>query len=198
MAINTDQVVWHYSGVRPLYDDGAESASKTTRDYVLEVAEAENGAPVLSIYGGKITTYRRLAEEVMEKLEPYAEFERKDWTDGAPLPGGDLSGQSNPSDALAEHVEGVKAKFRWLDGMVAERLACSYGTRVFSLLEGVASAEGMGADFGAGLFEREVVFLRETEWAKAADDILWRRTKRGLHMTEAERASFADWFAAQG
>ena len=196
--ITPDQVVWHYSGVRPLYDDGAENASKATRDYVLELAEAEGGAPVLSIYGGKVTTYRRLAEEVLEKLAPYAEFDRSDWTECASLPGGDLPGKEQPDAALANHVKQMQARYEWLDGTVVSRLACAYGTRMESLMQGAASMEDMGTDFGAGLYKREVDFLRKTEWAISADDVLWRRTKRGLHMTEAERGRFEDWFAAAG
>ena len=198
VPIKHDQVVWHYSGVRPLYDDGAKSASKATRDYVLEVSEAEGGAPVISIFGGKITTYRRLAEEVMEKLEPYADFARSGWTEDKPLPGGDLLGRARPDDALTSHLNKMKSAYSWLDKNTLERLACAYGTRMADLMGEAASIRDMGRDFGAGLYEREVEFLCTTEWAKSADDILWRRTKRGLHMSAADRASFEDWFAARG
>lgn len=197
IPVRADQVVWHYSGVRPLYDDGAKNASKATRDYVLELSEAEGGAPIVSIFGGKITTYRRLAEEVMEKLEPYAEFNRSGWTEDMPLPGGDLPECEHPDSALANHVDRMKAKYAWLDAGVVERLACSYGTRMSDLMDGAANVADMGRDFGAGLYEREVEFLCATEWARSAEDILWRRTKRGLHMSAAERAGLENWFAAK-
>lgn len=191
--IAPSQVAWHYSGVRPLYDDGAESASKATRDYVLDLDAPDGDAPILSIYGGKVTTYRRLAEEVLEKLEPYAAFDKGPWTDGTPLPGGDLPGREKPGEALTDFIAHVATAYPWLDEANAERLACAYGTRVHDLLAGAQSVKDMGRDFGAGLYEREVKYLRENEWACTADDILWRRSKRGLHMTLAERDAFADW-----
>lgn len=192
--IKPETVAWHYSGVRPLYDDGAESASKATRDYVLALDAQSGEPPLLSIYGGKVTTYRRLAEEVLEKLEPFADFKKGPWTDGAPLPGGELPGRNNPDVALSDFIKKVATDHPWLPTDLAARLTCAYGTRVAALLEGANSYEDMGQDFGASLTEREAIFLCETEFAKSADDILWRRSKRGLHMTEAERSNFAKWF----
>ncbi len=191
-----NDVTWSYSGVRPLYDDGAESASKATRDYVLELNAPdtpENAAPLLSIYGGKVTTYRRLAEEVLEKLEPYTGEERGPWTENAPLPGGDLPGRELPQKAHTDFISGLQKQVSWLPEMTCARLAASYGTRVQILLGNATCLEDMGQHFGAGLYEREVEYLRQHEWAKSADDILWRRSKLGLHMTSGERAALTKW-----
>lgn len=196
-AIKPGSVVWHYSGIRPLYDDGAESASKATRDYVLALDQKGDQAPLLSIYGGKVTTYRRLAEEVLEKLEPFADFKRGPWTDGAPLPGGDLLGREDPETALADFVAHIQAAYPWVPADLASRFAHAYGTRTADLIGDATTMADMGEDFGAGLSEREAKFLMATEFAKSADDILWRRSKLGLHMSEAERSAFADWFSAQ-
>lgn len=192
-TIVPEKVVWHYSGVRPLYDDGAESASKATRDYVLELDAPDGAAPLLSIYGGKVTTYRRLAEEVLEKLEPYTTCEHGPWTDGAPLPGGDLPGRERPEQALTGFIDATKEEYPWLPPAVAKRYACAYGTRVKDVINGAMSLADMGKDFGAGLYEREVEYLKKAEWACTAEDILWRRTKLGLHMTDAERSVFTTW-----
>lgn len=196
-AIKPEGVVWHYSGVRPLYDDGAESASKATRDYVLALDQKEEQAPLLSIYGGKVTTYRRLAEEVLEKLEPFADYKRGPWTDGAALPGGDLPGREDPNNALADFILRIRASYPWLQEDLAVRYAHAYGTRTSDLISDAKSMADMGQDFGAGLTEREAAFLMATEFAKSAEDILWRRSKLGLHMTEGERSAFTNWFLAQ-
>lgn len=195
--IRPGAVVWHYSGVRPLYDDGAESASKATRDYVLALNQEGESAPLLSIYGGKVTTYRRLAEEVLEKLEPFAAFKRGPWTESAPLPGGDLPGRENPDAALKDFIMHLQRSYAWLPSELTVRYAHSYGTRTRELIGAAKSMSDMGLDFGAGLTEREARFLVETEFAKAADDILWRRSKLGLHMSEEQRAAFSSWFADQ-
>lgn len=195
--IKSTDVVWSYSGVRPLYDDGAKSASKATRDYVLELLAPEGMSPILSIYGGKVTTYRRLAEEVLEKLEPYAGYKRGPWTSDAALPGGDLPGREDPKKALEDFTINLAEKAPWLPASLCKRLAASYGTRVLDLLADAASLEDMGEDFGAGLYAREIEFLQRTEWAQTAEDILWRRTKLGLHMTEAQRSRVDEWLAAQ-
>lgn len=193
--IKPDTVVWHYSGVRPLYDDGAESASKATRDYVLALDQKGDEAPLLSIYGGKVTTYRRLAEEVLEKLEPFADFKCGPWTDGAPLPGGDLPGREDPKNALHNFIAHIESSYPWLPAELARRYAHSYGTRTPDMIGNATAMADMGQDFGAGLTECEAKFLIETEFAKSAEDILWRRSKLGLHMSEVERAAFTEWFA---
>lgn len=193
--LKADDLVWSYSGVRPLYDDGAESASKATRDYVLEMLAPEGMSPILSIYGGKVTTYRRLAEDVLEKLELYTANKKGSWTASTPLPGGDLPGRENPAKALEDFTADVGHRVPWLPAGLCKRLAASYGTRVYEMLEGASSLDDMGEDFGAGLYTREVEFLKRTEWAQTAEDILWRRSKLGLHMTEAQRQRVAEFLA---
>ena len=190
-------VVWSYSGVRPLYDDGAKNASKATRDYVLELMAPEGLPPLLNIYGGKVTTYRRLAEEVLEKLEPFFDDKNGPWTAGAALPGGDLPGSADPAMALDDFTRNLAEKAPWLPAEICTRLAASYGTRVDELMGDARSLEDLGEFFGAGLYAQEIEFLRRTEWAHTAEDILWRRSKLGLHMTEAQRQRVADWLVAQ-
>ena len=184
-AVTPADVVWSYSGVRPLYDDGHDDASAVTRDYVLEM-DAQDGAPaLLSIFGGKITTFRRLAEHAMEMLQGALGFEEGPWTHDAPLPGGDLP--AGGFDGLRQEVE---ARYPWLGERSLTRLCHAYGARVHELLAGAKHPSDLGRDHGAGLTEREVRFLVETEWAREPQDILWRRTKLGLHMTPAEREAF--------
>ncbi|WP_417462413.1 glycerol-3-phosphate dehydrogenase [Kordiimonas sp.] len=190
-AITPEQVVWSFSGVRPLYDDGAKNASKLTRDYVLDL-EAKNGAPpFLSIYGGKVTTYRRLAEDVFEKLHPYLHA-KGDWTAGVALPGGDFPG--GDFEAL---YTAMQAKLDWLNPTVLRRLCLAYGTAVERATGGAVSISDLGQHFGAGLYKAEVRYLMSEEWARTADDVLWRRSKLGLALTAAEQKTLADWMAAQ-
>jgi glycerol-3-phosphate dehydrogenase len=175
--VRVEDIVWSYSGVRPLYDDGASSATAATRDYVLEVGDAGGRAPVLSVFGGKITTHRRLAEAAMAKLAPYFPGLPGAWTAAAPLPGGDF-----PWDGAAALAERLRAAHPFLDAGRAARLVRLYGTEAKWLLEGARTAADLGEDFGAGLSERELVWLREREWARTAEDVLWRRTKLGLRL----------------
>jgi glycerol-3-phosphate dehydrogenase len=176
-------IVWSYSGVRPLYDDGATSATAATRDYVLEVGDAEGRAPVLNVFGGKITTHRRLAEAALEKLAPWFPGFGAAWTAGTPLPGGDF-----PWDGAAALAAGLAAAHPFLDSAAARRLVRLYGTEARAMLEGAKTAADLGADFGAGLSERELVWLRDREWAQTAEDVLWRRTKLGLRLAPAQAA----------
>ena len=171
-AVRPEDVVWSFAGVRPLHDDAESDPSAVTRDYVLEV-EGMN-APVLSVFGGKITTYRRLAEQALEKLAPFVPGLPGPWTARVPLPGGDF----DDFDALLAEL---RAAHPWLPEPLARRLARAYGTRVTRLLNGAASLDDLGADLGAGLTERELAYLVEAEWARTAEDILWRRSKLGLH-----------------
>lgn len=187
--IQPSDVVWTYSGVRPLYDDGEANASKATRDYVLDVNTDDGKTPLLNIYGGKITTHRCLAEEALEKLAPYLDMSSASWTAGEALPGGDLPGRENPDAALKQFIGAVAAAAPWLNIDISQRLARSYGTRAFDLLGNASCLNDMGKHFGAGLYAREIDFLKRDEWAVTAEDILWRRTKLGLHMSDAERKS---------
>jgi glycerol-3-phosphate dehydrogenase len=181
-------VVRTYSGVRPLYDDGASEASAATRDYVLKVEDDGGAAPVLNIYGGKITTYRRLAEAALEKLAPYFKTLGKPWTAGAGLPGGDF-----PVDGFSAEVEKLKAACPSCRPAHARRLVRAYGTSARRIVEGIKSQADWGETFGADLTEREVRYLAEHEWAKTADDVLWRRSKLGLHVSQTDAARLQEF-----
>jgi glycerol-3-phosphate dehydrogenase len=180
------QVVWSYAGVRPLYDDHAKNAAAVTRDYVFHLDAA--GAPVLSVFGGKITTYRRLAEHALERLGRFMPGAGSTWTEAAPLPGGDLP----PGGALAL-AQSLLAARPWLDGATAARLARSYGSDALRLLDGAAAPADLGRDFGAGLSAREVDWLVAEEWAGSAEDILWRRSKLGLHLAPQAIHALAEY-----
>ncbi|CEJ12368.1 Aerobic glycerol-3-phosphate dehydrogenase [bacterium YEK0313] len=174
-------VVWSYSGVRPLYDDGASEARAATRDYVFELDAAAGEPPLLSIFGGKITTYRRLAEEALAKLGIGAGKLGVGWTAHAALPGGDFAIGGRESLAA-----GLRADYPFLEPAHAARLARSYGTRARAILGAARRREDLGRDFGATLTEAEVTYLVEREWAVTAADILWRRSKLGLRMQPGE------------
>jgi glycerol-3-phosphate dehydrogenase len=184
--IGRADVVWTYSGVRPLYDSGETSAQALTRDYVLELDE-EGGAPLLSIFGGKITTYRRLAEHALEKLEPHLPAsvrEKRGWSGSVPLPGGDF-----PVDGFDALVSDLSRRHPWLAPGHARRLARAYGTKAYGIVEGTSSMSSLGRHFGATLTEREVDHLMREEWAQRADDVLWRRSKLGLRLSKEEAAA---------
>lgn len=186
--IQPKSVVSTYSGVRALYDDGIENSSKTTREYILELDATDDALPLVSIFGGKLTSYRHLGEDVMEKLRPFLETSRKTWTKSAPLPGGDMDGRKNPARAIERLINTIGSFAPWLDPDIVARLAHAYGTRAFDLLDGAQRPSDLGQYFGAGLYETEVAFLIRHEWAQSCEDILWRRSKLGLHMNEKERA----------
>lgn len=177
-------VVWTYSGVRPLYDDQAEDASEVTRDYVLNINEVEKGAPILSVYGGKITTSRKLADHVMDKLEEFFPDMGKAWTRNASLPGGDIA-KANFQKFFAAQTK----KHPSIDPDQIYLMARRYGTRLEEVL-----AKGLGQEFGGGLTEADAHYLKKCEWATAADDVLWRRTKCGLKMSDVEISDFRKWF----
>jgi glycerol-3-phosphate dehydrogenase len=189
--ISADDVVWTYSGVRPLYDDGASSATAATRDYTLKV-EAQGGAPILNIFGGKITTYRKLAEDAMEKVVPFFPKATGHWTAGVPLPGGDFE-----VDGFDRLVERLKGDFAYLTPFWARRLVRAYGTLAWDLLEGAGAQEDLGRDFGATLTEREVRWLMQYEYARRAEDIVWRRNKLGLRLTKEEIAGIDAFMVAE-
>lgn len=187
LPVTPTDVVWAYSGVRPLYDDGASEAKAATRDYVFELDVAQGEAPLLSIFGGKITTYRRLAEQAMERLGGTlggVYGAAHSWTAGAVLPGGD-----GGIDAHALLPRALAAEHPFLPDALARRLSNTYGTRARMILAGARSMDDLGRDFGAGLTEAEVAYLREHEWAMSADDILWRRTKMGLRLTKEQQVA---------
>jgi glycerol-3-phosphate dehydrogenase len=190
--VKPEDVVWTYAGVRPLYDDGASEAKAATRDYVFEL-DTPGGAPLLSIYGGKITTYRRLAEEALERLSPYLRSAKasQGWTAKSALPGGDLDVSAVP--ALAAELQ---RGYPFLSQAHANRLAHAYGTRASKLLGTAKSFNDLGVSFGATLTESEVRYLMSNEWARTAEDIVWRRSKLGLHLSASEIAAIDDWIAA--
>lgn len=185
--ISAEDVVWSYSGVRPLYDDGASSATAATRDYTLRV-DAVGGAPVLNIFGGKITTYRRLAESALEKIAVHLPGRGGKWTAGVPLAGGDF-----PVDGVERLVADLQARHPFLTPGWARRLVRAYGTEAREILGTAASAEALGRDFGATLREAEVVWLMRREYARTAEDIVWRRSKLGLRLEPAQIAALEDW-----
>jgi len=186
--IAPSDVIWSYSGVRALHEDGHASAQDTSRDFILELDGQSGEPPLLSIVGGKLTTYRHVAEEAMKRLAPAFPGMGPAWTRGAALPGGDLGGRSR------EELAGdLAAACPPLGVAVAQRLARSYGTMAQSMLAGACRPEQLGLAFGAGLYEREVRHLVDNEWAITADDVLWRRTKLGLRLNETERRRLADW-----
>ncbi len=176
-APRTAEIVWSYSGVRPLHDDGADDPSAVTRDYVLKTDAPDGEPPALTVYGGKITTYRRLAEEAVDKVGAALGQGAPAWTAGAVLPGGDLGGRDLPG------FEGELARRHpWIEAPTLRRLARAYGSEVEALLDGASGANAMGEDYGAGFTERELDWLVREEWARTAEDVLWRRSKLGLHM----------------
>ena len=177
--IRKSQIIWSYSGVRPLYDDGASSATEATRDYVLTLREG--GAPLVNVFGGKITTYRRLSEAASAKLAPFFPNMGKDWTKKAPLPGGDF-----PVDGVQDQIDKLMLEFPFLSHIWARRLVQTYGTDAFLLLKGATKPADLGEDFGATLTMAEVEWLMEHEFARTAEDILWRRTKLGLRLTQED------------
>ena len=191
--VKPEDVVWTYAGVRPLYDDGASEAKAATREYAFEL-DTPGGAPLLSIYGGKITTYRRLAEEALEKLSPYLKGAKagEGWTAKAPLPGGDMD-----VSAVAALTAELLRDYPFLTPVHATRLAHAYGTRAAKTLGTAKSMADLGRNFGATLTESEVRYLMANEWACTADDIVWRRSKLGLRLSAAEIAALDEWLAAQ-
>ena len=189
--IGPQDVVWTYSGVRPLYDDGASSATAATRDYTLKV-DSTGGAPILNIFGGKITTYRKLAEDAMEKIVPYFPGTSGHWTAEVPLPGGDF-----PVDGFDALVSEVQLEHGFLTPFWARRLVRAYGTEARDVLGDAKDKSDMGEDFGASLHAREVLWLIENEYARCAEDIVWRRNKLGLRMSAEQIARLDDYVRKQ-
>jgi glycerol-3-phosphate dehydrogenase len=172
-----EDVIHAFAGVRPLYDDGRSEASKVTRDYVLDLEDVGGVAPILSIYGGKITTYRRLAEHAMEKLLPFFPAASASWTDGAPLPGGDLP------EGMGFYLHEFSRRHPWLGEPEAARLCRLYGTRAERIVARARGVHDLGVSYGAGLTEAELEHLITSEFARTAEDVLWRRTRLGLHLS---------------
>jgi glycerol-3-phosphate dehydrogenase len=188
--VDPASIVWRYAGVRPLRDDGASTAQEATRDYVLELQAQSGEAPVLSVFGGKLTTYRRLAEAVMAKLAPFFPGMPGAWTASAALPGGDF-----PYDGVETVRADLRRRYPFLTEGTARRLVRSYGTLAADMLGDARDPTGLGRVFGADLSEREVDWLVRCEWARTADDMLWRRSKLGLRFNAAETEALAAYLA---
>jgi glycerol-3-phosphate dehydrogenase len=185
-SIGERDVVWRYSGVRPLYDDQSDNPSAVTRDYRLELMATDNLPPLLTVLGGKVTTYRRLAEEAVDRLAPFLPGTGRAWTASVPLPGGDMPGADFEAflSVLVRERPGFGPDF-------LKRLARRHGTAVSVVLGPAKGMSDLGADLGHGLTEREVAYMGEREWARTAEDVLWRRSKIGLHLDEAARETAA-------
>jgi glycerol-3-phosphate dehydrogenase len=186
-AVEPADVVWSYAGVRALFDDGSQDASEVTRDYVLDLDAPAAGAKLLSVFGGKITTYRRLAEQALAKLGVGG----ASWTGTTALPGGDI-----PDGNFSAFAQDLAAAHPFLPGTLARRLARAYGTRATRILGRAVTMAALGADFGGGLTGAEVDYLVREEFARTADDILWRRSKLGLHVPADTAAKLAAYLGA--
>ncbi len=188
-AISPREVRWSYSGVRPLLADESRDPMSVTRDYALELEWRP--APLLSVFGGKITTYRRLAEDAVDLLTPLLGTRAEPWTEGATLPGGDV-----PEGSFAVFLRTVERRYPWLPPQLHQRYAHAYGTRIERLLGSAAALADLGSELLPALYEREVEYLCREEFARTAEDILWRRSKLGLHLPGADLAPLEDWLAA--
>ena len=185
--VTREMIKWSYAGIRPLYNDGASKAQEATRDYVLKLEQDSSGAPLLSVFGGKLTTSRKLAEHAMEKLSPFFPKAGKPWTVTSHLPGGKIE-----FGDIARFIEQQQKACSFLKPQNVVRLFRAYGTEMEKILEGARFAPDLGKFFGP-LSEREIAFLREHEWAVTSDDILWRRSKLGLHMKPDEQAALREY-----
>ncbi len=191
--LTRSDVVWSYSGTRPLFEDAAKDATAVTRDYVLDLDATDDLAPLLSVFGGKITTYRKLAEQALSKLSPYLPQPMRDWTANAPLPGGDIGPVS-----FQEFVASLHADHPFLPASLAMRLARAYGTRAQGVLGGATSLSSLGTHFGADLYQVEVDYLIRNEWAQTTDDVLLRRSKLFLRLSATQVMCLGDYLERAG
>jgi glycerol-3-phosphate dehydrogenase len=189
--LRRQDVLHSFSGVRPLFDDGKGNPSAVTRDYVFDLDEAD-GAPILNVFGGKITTFRELAERGLHKLKHIFPQMGADWTEKTPLPGGDM-----PNADYESFANGLRERYPWMPRSLVHHYGRLYGTRTKDVVNGAANLAGLGRHFGGQLYEAEVRYLVAKEWAQTPEDVLKRRTKHYLHMSEAEQAAFAAWFEAE-
>jgi glycerol-3-phosphate dehydrogenase len=188
--VTAADAVWSYSGVRPLYDDGDVSASTVTRDYVFDLDAPADRAPLLSVFGGKLTTYRRLAEHALSELRAPLRFDGREWTRGATLPGGDIE-----KGDFERFVREQAGRYSFLPPKLIRRLCRAYGTRVERLIGNARNATDLGEEIAPQLYEAELQYMRDHEWARSADDALWRRSKLGLRLDDRQRERVAAWFA---
>ncbi|NKB57781.1 MAG: glycerol-3-phosphate dehydrogenase [Alphaproteobacteria bacterium] len=187
-GINASQITWTYAGVRPLLDDASETASSVSRDYRLDFEQSQDLGPVLTVVGGKVTTYRKLAEQALDRLSPALGGGKGPWTAQAALPGGDM-----PNADFDAYLAEARRRYSWLPAEMLCRLTSAYGTRLETVLGGATGLTDLGEDFGGGLYEAEVDYLTQQEWATTPDDILWRRSKLGLHTDATVRDRLQAW-----
>jgi glycerol-3-phosphate dehydrogenase len=188
--VASSSAVWSYSGIRPLYDDGDASASTVTRDYVFDVDAPAGQPPLLSVFGGKLTTYRKLAEHALSELRGPLRFDGRDWTRGSILPGGDFA----RADFEAFHRQQA-ARYAFASPELVRRLCRAYGTRIERIMGNARSLKDLGEEIAPDLYEAELQYMRDQEWARTAEDALWRRSKLGLRLDGSQRQRVAYWFA---
>ena len=186
--LRREDILHAFSGVRPLFDDGKGNPSAVTRDYTFDLDETD-GVPLLNVFGGKITTFRKLAEHAVEKIENYFPGMAGSWTSGAPLPGGEI-----PNADFVTFTERLREAYPWMPRRLMRHYARLYGARTHILVGDAGDLSGLGRHFGGDLYEAEVRYLIAHEWAMTADDVLVRRTKHGLHLSAAEKSALAEWF----
>jgi len=183
--LGSADILWRYAGVRPLCDDDSAKPSAISRDYILELGLGEDAkAPLLSVFGGKITTYRKLAETVLKRVKPFLPHMGPNWTAQVPLMGGDIAG--NGVGAYDQWLQAQAGNYPWLPRALLSRLCGAYGSELAELLGDAAAMSDLGHCFGADLYQREVEYLVAKEWARSGEDILWRRSKLGLYFDSAQ------------
>ena len=191
--VTADDVVWTFSGVRPLYDDNASSATEATRDYVLKLRDKNGKTPLLNVFGGKITTYRKLADAALSKIEDYFPSLGKSWTVNQALPGGDF-----PVDGAGRLALDLSAAYPFASDRLIIRLVKAYGTDAYNVLGDAKTEKDLGQHFGWDLYGREVQWLIDNEYARTTEDVLWRRSKLGLRLSEEEIAGLEHWMQTKG
>jgi glycerol-3-phosphate dehydrogenase len=191
-TVRPADVIWSYSGVRPLYDDGEVSASTVTRDYVFDLQAPAGRLPLLSVFGGKLTTYRKLAEHAMSELRPLLGISNREWTWGAKLPGGDI-----PRDDFEAFCTDQQQRYAFVRAKLIRRWCRAYGTRIERLVGNARTALDLGEEVAPLLYEAELQFMRDQEWARTGQDALWRRSKLGLRYDDSQQARVDAWFGAR-
>ena len=186
-TLSRDDIVWTYSGVRPLCDDESDSPQAVTRDYTLDIHDEQGKAPLLSVFGGKLTTYRKLAEHALDKLKTYYPKMGPAWTKGCTLPGGDINGDRD------DYAAQLRRRHTFLSESMARRYSRTYGSNSELILAGASSISDLGEDFGHEFYEAELRYLADHEWVRGVDDAIWRRTKLGMWLSEEQQARVAQW-----
>jgi len=189
--VTAANAVWSYSGVRPLYDDGDVSASTVTRDYVFDLDTPDGRLPLLSVFGGKLTTYRRLAEHAMSELRTALPFDGRDWTRGSILPGGDIDKGDFESFSRQQ-----AARYPFASARMMRRMCRAYGTRVERIMANAGALKDLGEEVAPELYEAELQYMHDHEWARTGHDALWRRSKLGLRLDAGQKERVAAWFNA--